>query len=76
MTDDAYHNRGIASLVLQHLIRIGREEGISAFEADVLAENPAMLAVFRRSGLPMKKRVEGNVVHVMLSLTPDPLSLP
>ena len=71
ITADAYHGRGIASLVLQHLIRIGREKGILAFEADVLAQNQAMLAVFRRSGLPMKKRAEGNVIHVKLSLALD-----
>jgi hypothetical protein len=34
----------------------------------VLAENQLMLAVFRRSGLPMKQRREGNVLHVTLSL--------
>jgi len=76
LTDDAYHGRGIASLVLEHLAVIGRERGIILFEADVLAENRAMLAVFRRSGLPMKKRTEGNVIHVKLSLTIDPPSSP
>lgn len=72
MTDDAYRGRGIASLVLQHLVRIGRERGILVFEAEVLAENTAMLSVFRRSGLLMKKRSESNVVHIKLSLALDP----
>ena len=71
MTDDAYHGRGIAGLVLQHLIRIGRENGVSTFEAYVLSENHAMLAVFRRSGLPMKKRAEGNTVRLKLLLALD-----
>jgi hypothetical protein len=61
---------------LEHLAVIGRERGLLLFEADVLAENQAMLAVFRRSGLPMKKRAEGNVIHVRLSLTIDPPSSP
>lgn len=76
MTADAHRGRGIAGLVLQHLIRIGRENGVLAFEADVLAQNQAMLAVFRRSGLPMEKRAEGNVIYVKLSLALDqpPLS--
>ena len=76
MTDDAYRGRGIASLVLQHLVRIGRANGISIFEADVLAQNQAMLAVFRRSGLPMKKRADGSIIHLNLSLDPDQLSSP
>ena len=76
ITDDAYRGRGIAGLVLQHLVRIGRANGISIFEADVLAQNQAMLAVFRKSGLPLKKRADGSIVHVKLSLAPDQQSSP
>jgi hypothetical protein len=38
-------------------------------EAEVLAANGAMLAVFRRCGLPMRTRLEDGVVHVELLLT-------
>jgi hypothetical protein len=38
------------------------------FDADVLAENVAMLGVFARSGIPMRKSRDGGVVHVELSL--------
>jgi len=68
ITANDYWGRGIASLILKHLILIGRDQGLSWFEADVLAQNQAMLAVFRRSGLQMKQRREGSVVHVVLSL--------
>ena len=34
----------------------------------MLAENKAMLAVFAKSGLPMRQRREGGVVHVTLAL--------
>jgi hypothetical protein len=34
----------------------------------VLPKNKAMLAVFSRSGFPMKKKHEEGVVHVTLSL--------
>jgi RimJ/RimL family protein N-acetyltransferase len=71
-TDGNYRGRGIASLVLRHLVRIARELGVSRFEADVLAQNQSMLTVFRRSGLPMRQHREGNVIHVMLSLRTDP----
>jgi hypothetical protein len=37
----------------------------------VLAENEPMLAVFRRSGLPMQLRRDGSVLHVTLALLPD-----
>jgi RimJ/RimL family protein N-acetyltransferase len=72
--EEDYQGQGIASSILRHLIHIAREKGVSRFEADVLAENIAMLAVFARSGLPMKKSLEEGVVHVTLSLTVDALS--
>lgn len=68
ITADEYRGRGIASLVLRHLVRIGRDEGLLQFEADVLAQNQAMLAVLNRSGLAIRQRREANVVHVCLSL--------
>ena len=55
-----------------HLATIARGRGISALEADVLAENKSMLAVFAKSGLPMKKRRDGGVVHVSLALRSEP----
>jgi RimJ/RimL family protein N-acetyltransferase len=69
--EEDYQGQGIASSILRHLIHIAREKGVSRFEADVLAENIAMLAVFVRSGLPMKKSLEEGAVHVTLSLTVD-----
>ncbi len=67
ITANDYRGRGVAGLILKHLILIGRSQGVLRFEADVLAQNQAMLAVFHGSGLPMKKRREGSVVHVVLS---------
>ena len=52
-----------------------RTSGLSALIGHtryVLAENKAMLAVFARSGLPMRKRRDGGVVHVTLSLSEAP----
>jgi RimJ/RimL family protein N-acetyltransferase len=71
VTGGNYRGLGIASLILRHLVRIAQESGIAGFEADVLAENQPMLAVFRRSGLPMQLGRDGNVLHVTLALQPD-----
>jgi GNAT superfamily N-acetyltransferase len=68
VVEEDYHGLGIASRLLRHLAQIARERGMSALEADVLAGNKPMLAVFARSGLPMQKRHEGSTVHVTLSL--------
>lgn len=67
--EEDYQGRGIASRILRHLIHIAQEKGVSQFEADVLSENRAMVALFVRSGLPMNRHVEEGVVHVTLSLT-------
>jgi RimJ/RimL family protein N-acetyltransferase len=68
ITNDAYRGRGVASLLLAHLVRIARERDLSRFDAQVLPQNQAMLSVFRSSGLPMMTALDGNVVHVALSL--------
>jgi RimJ/RimL family protein N-acetyltransferase len=68
LTGAAYRGRGIASLLLRSLAELAREAGLVRFEADVLAENQPMLNVFRRTGMEMKQRREGNVMHVTLSL--------
>jgi RimJ/RimL family protein N-acetyltransferase len=66
---ELYRGRGIATLLLRHLARIAHHAGLSTFEADVLAYNAPMLAVFERSGLPISRRREGNIIHVTLSLS-------
>ena len=68
VVEEDYHGLGIASLLLNHLVRLARDRRIVELEADVLGENKAMLAVFARSGLPLQKRHEGGTVHVTLSL--------
>jgi len=65
-----WRSRGVASLLLRHLVRIAREQGLTRFEAEVLAQNGAMLGVFRRSGLPMTTTVDGDTIHVSLALAP------
>ena len=68
VVEEDYQGLGIAGRLLKHLAHIARDRGIGALEAEVLAENKSMLAVFARSGLPMQQRREGGVVHVTLSL--------
>lgn len=63
-----YRGRGIAGRMLRQLADIARERGVTQFEADVLADNGAMLKVFRRSGLTVSESAADGVVHVTLSL--------
>ena len=70
VTGGNYRGLGIASHILRHLVQIAQDSGVRRFEADVLAENQSMLAVFQRSGLPMKLGRDGGVLHVTLGLQP------
>ena len=71
MVDNRHQGQGIAGKLLKHLATIARARGIVALDAEVLAENKAMLAVFAKSGLPMSKRRDGSVVHVSLALSSE-----
>jgi RimJ/RimL family protein N-acetyltransferase len=68
--EEDYQRQGLASKLLAALVELARRHGIVRFEADVLSGNAAMLAVFQRGGLPMRKRSEGGVVHLTMDLAP------
>jgi len=65
---DDWQGRGLGGLLMEHLIAIARQQGLRQFVAEVLNENTPMLAVFRKSGLPMTTHREAGVVHATLAL--------
>jgi GNAT superfamily N-acetyltransferase len=69
--EEDYQGQGVAGRLFAALVEVARQRGIAVFEADVLAENPSMLRVFERTGLPMRKRTEGGIVHLELTLAPS-----
>lgn len=66
--EEDYQGQGLATKLFGALAAIARRHGIARFTADVLSGNAAMLAVFARSGLPMRRRREGGVVQIELDL--------
>ena len=65
---DDMHGRGIASLLLEHLVWQARQRGLRAFTAETLAENSAMLRVFADAGLPVKRRIAEGMVELTFPL--------
>jgi predicted CoA-binding protein len=65
---DHMHGRGIATLLLDHLVSIARQHQIRAFTAETLAENSAMLRVFADAGLPVRRQVSDGVVDLVVPL--------
>ena len=68
VVEEDYQGLGIASLTLRHLAGIAKEKGIIQFHAEVLPENKGMLAVFNRSGFPIRQEISEGLAHVTISL--------
>ena len=67
VTDDM-HGRGVATLLLDHLVSQARLRGVRAFTADTLATNSAMLGVFASAGLTTSRKRSGDVVSTTFPL--------
>ncbi|HUC05397.1 MAG TPA: GNAT family N-acetyltransferase [Acidimicrobiales bacterium] len=68
---DDFQHHGIGSLLLDALADAARAVGITAFKADTLAENRAMLDVFRHAGFPLHTSIEYGTVSVRFPITID-----
>jgi len=62
--EDAYQGRGIGTGLVKWLVDLARQNGITTFEADVLAENREMMGVFRSYGFHVTSELEGGTFHV------------
>src|SRR5690348_1381436 len=65
---DDMHHRGIATLLLEHLVSYARGHGIATFIAETLSENKAMLGVFADAGLPVRRRFAEGVYQLTFPL--------
>jgi acyl-CoA synthetase (NDP forming)/RimJ/RimL family protein N-acetyltransferase len=65
---DAHQGRGIGSVLLEHLAAAGRESGIRRFNAVVLAENAAMMRVFRDAGYEVTRQHERGEVTLEFAI--------
>lgn len=68
--DDAYQGKGIGTRLVEWLVHIAREKGIHTFEADVLGDNRAMMAVFRDYGFHVSSSLEAGTYHVVFPISP------
>ena len=68
---DDMHHRGIATLLLEHLVSLARRRGLTAFGATTLLENKAMLRVFAEAGLPVRRKVADGAVELTFPLPGD-----
>jgi acyl-CoA synthetase (NDP forming)/RimJ/RimL family protein N-acetyltransferase len=72
--DDEFHGKGIATALLERLVRLGSDQDFEYFSASVLPENFEMLDVFRDSGFQVHATTEAGTVEVRLSVHPSTAS--
>jgi acyl-CoA synthetase (NDP forming)/GNAT superfamily N-acetyltransferase len=63
---DGMHRRGVATLLLEHLVSLARAHGVKAFTAEVLAGNYAVLHLLTDSGLAIRRRLNNGVVELSI----------
>ncbi len=69
IVQDEWQDKGMGSLLMRRLAKIAAERGVKRFDASVLPENKAMLAVFQNSGYPVKTEFDGDSYSIEIELT-------
>jgi acetate---CoA ligase (ADP-forming) len=67
---DGYQRRGIGTRLLERLAERAAAAGIEEFIAEVLADNDAMLAVFRNAGFDVTRAAAGGEVEIRFGIAP------
>ena len=62
------HGRGVATLLLEHLVSMARQRRLTAFAAETLPDNLAMQRVFADAGLPVERHFADGVIELMMPL--------
>src|ERR1700761_1408172 len=68
---DDVQNRGVGTLLLEHLISLARGRGFRAFIAETMAENALMLQVIADAGLPTHRALADGVYDFTFPLPAD-----
>ena len=68
LVGDAYQDRGIGTVLFEHLMSIARTMGIREFEAEIFAENHRMFHLLCHQTFPLQCIVKSETVHVRFSI--------
>ena len=69
--DDRFQGKGLGTALLERLAVLATANGFARFQATTLADNTAMLQVFRDSGFEIRSKSAAGCIEVQLSLTPS-----
>jgi RimJ/RimL family protein N-acetyltransferase len=65
---DQWQRHGIGTFLFKFLTRIARENGITGFTADVMADNHGMLRLIRKCADKIESTLEAGVYHLCFAL--------
>ena len=65
---DEMHGRGVATLLLEHLVSLARQRRLTAFAAETLPDNIAMQRVFADAGLLVERHFADGVIELTMPL--------
>ncbi|HRY35666.1 MAG TPA: GNAT family N-acetyltransferase [Smithellaceae bacterium] len=68
IVDEDFQGKGVATFMLNYLIKIARNRGIGEFIAYVLPRNEAMLKVFEKAKVPITRSFDSDAILVRLNL--------
>jgi RimJ/RimL family protein N-acetyltransferase len=69
--EEDHQKRGVATLLLEHLVAIARSHGVHSFTANTLPHNRPVLAVFQNAGFHVETTLDHGTVHVRFSIDPE-----
>jgi acetyl coenzyme A synthetase (ADP forming)-like protein len=73
--DDAFHGKGLGTLLLERLALLAARHGFTRFWAVTHTDNRPMREVFRESGFEVEERLEAGDIEVNLSVVPSEASV-
>lgn len=71
VVDEEYHGLGIATHLLNLLIKIARQRGLKGITGDVLPENKGMWKVYEKAPFPMRVERHADSYHIIIDFKPE-----
>ena len=68
LVSDRFQRRGIGTLLVEHLLEVGRAEGLRRITAEILLDNRPMQRISERFGFQLHRDMEDMVVKAELEL--------
>ena len=68
---DSWHNRGVATALLDRLTQRARDEGVRRFSAEILADNEPMLELIDELGEVTMSHLDHGSVEIEVQLPPE-----